>query len=90
MSGRADALVLFGATGDLARKKLLPVLYGLVRRGRLGVPVLGVFVAPLLVRPAPPHLYEPGSWGPAAAEALVAAHGRWHEPEPSGPAAAPA
>ena len=32
----ADALVLFGVTGDLARKKLHPALYRLVTRGRLG------------------------------------------------------
>ena len=39
---RADALVLFGATGDLARKKLFPALYRLAAAGRLGVPVVGV------------------------------------------------
>jgi len=38
----ADALVLFGATGDLARKKLFPALYGLAKRRRLGIPVVGV------------------------------------------------
>ena len=38
----ADALVLFGATGDLARRKLFPALYQLVRRGELKVPVIGV------------------------------------------------
>jgi glucose-6-phosphate 1-dehydrogenase len=38
----ADALVLFGASGDLARKKLFPALYGLSRRGRLKMPVVGV------------------------------------------------
>ena len=38
-----DALVLFGATGDLARKKLLPAVYGLAGRSLLdGIPVLGV------------------------------------------------
>jgi glucose-6-phosphate 1-dehydrogenase len=40
--GRADAFVLFGATGDLARKKLHPALYELAARGRLGVAVVGV------------------------------------------------
>jgi glucose-6-phosphate 1-dehydrogenase len=39
---RGDALVLFGATGDLARKKLFPSLYRLAQRGRLGIPVIGV------------------------------------------------
>jgi glucose-6-phosphate 1-dehydrogenase len=43
--GKADALVLFGATGDLARKKLYPALYHLVEAGRLGVPVIGVAFA---------------------------------------------
>ncbi len=39
---RCDALVLFGATGDLAHKKILPSLYHLEQRGRLGIPVIGV------------------------------------------------
>jgi glucose-6-phosphate 1-dehydrogenase len=38
----ADALVLFGATGDLSKRKLFPALYHLERHGRLNVPVLGV------------------------------------------------
>jgi glucose-6-phosphate 1-dehydrogenase len=38
----ADVLVIFGATGDLARKKLHPALYRLSARGRLTVPVVGV------------------------------------------------
>jgi glucose-6-phosphate 1-dehydrogenase len=39
---KADALVLFGATGDLARRKLFPALYDLERHGSLTVPVIGV------------------------------------------------
>ncbi len=39
---RADALVVFGASGDLAKKKLLPSLYRLERRGRLCSSVVGV------------------------------------------------
>jgi glucose-6-phosphate 1-dehydrogenase len=35
---------------------------------------------PLLDAPPPVHAYAPGSWGPKAADKLVAAHGRWHEP----------
>jgi glucose-6-phosphate 1-dehydrogenase len=35
---------------------------------------------PLLDDPPPVHVYEPGSWGPAAADALVAGHGRWRDP----------
>jgi glucose-6-phosphate 1-dehydrogenase len=38
----ADALVLFGATGDLAKRKLFPALYHLERHGTLDVPVIGV------------------------------------------------
>jgi glucose-6-phosphate 1-dehydrogenase len=38
----SDALVFFGITGDLAYKKIFPALQGLVRRGRLNVPVIGV------------------------------------------------
>jgi glucose-6-phosphate 1-dehydrogenase len=38
----ADALVLFGATGDLAKRKLFPALYHLERTGTLHVPVIGV------------------------------------------------
>ncbi|NOX30392.1 MAG: glucose-6-phosphate dehydrogenase [Actinobacteria bacterium] len=39
---RGDAVVLFGASGDLAKKKLFPALYDLTVRGRLGMPVIGV------------------------------------------------
>ena len=39
---RSDALVLFGATGDLARKKIFPALQAMVKRGHLDVPVIGV------------------------------------------------
>ncbi|HEX3157058.1 MAG TPA: glucose-6-phosphate dehydrogenase [Gemmatimonadaceae bacterium] len=39
---QADALVLFGATGDLAYKQIFPALYALVRRGQLSAPVIGV------------------------------------------------
>jgi glucose-6-phosphate 1-dehydrogenase len=42
MQPTADALVLFGATGDLSKKKLFPALYNLERRGELTVPVIGV------------------------------------------------
>ncbi len=35
---------------------------------------------PLIDSPPPVHVYTPGSWGPEAAEALVADHGGWREP----------
>jgi len=39
---RSDALVLFGATGDLAYKKIFPALQSLVRSGDLAMPVIGI------------------------------------------------
>jgi len=38
----ADALVVFGVTGDLARKMVIPALYAMVKSGALNVPVIGV------------------------------------------------
>jgi len=38
----SDALVFFGATGDLAHKKIFPALQAMVRRGTLSIPVIGV------------------------------------------------
>ena len=35
---------------------------------------------PLLDAPPPVHAYAPGSWGPEAADKLVAGFGRWHGP----------
>lgn len=42
MSRRSDAIVLFGATGDLAKKKLYPALHSLARSGALPDSVVGV------------------------------------------------
>jgi glucose-6-phosphate 1-dehydrogenase len=39
---KIDALVIFGATGDLAKLETFPALVGLVKRGVLNVPVIGV------------------------------------------------
>jgi glucose-6-phosphate 1-dehydrogenase len=38
----SDAFVFFGATGDLAYKKIFPALHAMVKRGNLNVPVIGV------------------------------------------------
>ena len=38
----SDAFVFFGATGDLAHKKIFPALYEMTKRGVLGIPVIGV------------------------------------------------
>jgi glucose-6-phosphate 1-dehydrogenase len=43
---KSDALVLFGASGDLAYKKIFPALYAMARRGHLKVPVIGVANSP--------------------------------------------
>ena len=41
-NSKSDALVFFGATGDLAYKKIFPALQAMVKRGHLDVPVIGV------------------------------------------------
>jgi glucose-6-phosphate 1-dehydrogenase len=38
----SDALVFFGATGDLAYKKIFPALQSMIKRGNLDVPIVGV------------------------------------------------
>src|SRR5678815_5117004 len=43
----SDALVIFGATGDLAFKKIFPSLHAMVKRGRLDVNVVTVGREPL-------------------------------------------
>src|SRR5262249_43925777 len=39
---RSDTLVMFGASGDLAKKKLFPAVFRLQQRGLLDIPVIGV------------------------------------------------
>jgi glucose-6-phosphate 1-dehydrogenase len=42
MAGESsDALIFFGATGDLAPKKIFPALQAMVKSGHLNVPVIG-------------------------------------------------
>src|SRR5882724_5435644 len=41
-NGHSDAFVFFGATGDLAYKKIFPALHAMVKRGHLNLPVIGV------------------------------------------------
>ena len=41
-ANQADALVLFGATGDLAFRKIYPALKEMMRHGHLKAPVIGV------------------------------------------------
>jgi len=42
VANASDALVFFGATGDLASKKIFPAFHAMARRGHLDVPVIGV------------------------------------------------
>ena len=42
-------------------------------------------VDPILKRASPLHEYDPGSWGPGEANAMVSHLGGWHEPKPSAP-----
>lgn len=46
---RSDAFVFFGASGDLAFKKIFPALYAMTRRGHLDMPVIGVANSPLSI-----------------------------------------
>ena len=63
MSETADALVVFGITGDLARRSTLPALYSLSEQGLLGCPVIGVGRRPV----------EPDELAKHATEAIEAA-----------------
>ena len=39
---RSDAFVFFGATGDLAHKKIFPALQAMIRHGELDMPIIGI------------------------------------------------
>ena len=60
----SDALVFFGATGDLAYKKIFPSLQNMIRHGHLSVPVIGVaksgWALPQLIERARASLKEYG------------------------------
>jgi glucose-6-phosphate 1-dehydrogenase len=74
-SVNSDALVFFGATGDLAYKKIFPSLQAMVRRGHLNVPVIGVAKAgwnlDQLRARAKDSVEKHGGLDPAAFEKLV-------------------
>jgi glucose-6-phosphate 1-dehydrogenase len=70
---RCDALVIFGATGDLAFKKIFPSLHALARHGRLDLPVIGVGREPLGVE-----------WLVERARDSVQTHGGGVDPEAFG------
>jgi len=72
----SDALVLFGATGDLACRKIFPALQALIRSGSLDVPVIGVASSGLaleqLRQRVRASLRQHGGGGDDAAERLLA------------------
>ena len=71
---QSDAFVFFGATGDLAYKKIFPALQAMVKRGHLDVPVIGVAKAgwnlEQLQARAKDSLEKHGGLDPAAFERL--------------------
>jgi glucose-6-phosphate 1-dehydrogenase len=71
----SDAFVFFGATGDLAYKKIFPALQSLAKRGRLDVPIVGVakgdYTLPKLVERARASISEHGKLDEAAFAKLV-------------------
>src|SRR5215468_7220267 len=72
---KSDALVFFGATGDLAYKKIFPSLQAMVKRGHLNIPVVGVAKAgwnlDQLRARAKDSLEKHGGLDPAAFEKLI-------------------
>src|SRR5882672_9206937 len=75
-STHADTLVFFGATGDLAYKKIYPALQAMVKRGTLKVPIIGVaktgWNQDQLKDRAKDSLEKHGGLDPAAFERLCA------------------
>src|SRR3974390_115863 len=73
-STHSDTLVFFGATGDLAYKKIFPALQAMIKRGTLSVPVIGVAKAgwnlDQLKDRAKESLEKHGGLDPAAFEKL--------------------
>ena len=84
-----DAIVVFGVTGDLVKKKVFPALYALARRGALDVPVFGVARSKLsdaqLVERARASVAEQGPVDEEAfarlASKLHHVWGDYHEPD---------
>ncbi len=82
--------MLFGATGDLARKKLFPAVYAMEERGALGVPVIGVartrfgdaglreYARTAIEAAAGDHKIDHAALG-SLLERMHVAHGDYHE-----------
>jgi glucose-6-phosphate 1-dehydrogenase len=75
-NSHTDALVFFGATGDLAYKRIFPALHAMLKRGHLNVPVIGVAKAGWTIEQlrarAHDSLEKHGGVDPAAFEKLSA------------------
>jgi len=71
----SNALVFFGATGDLAFKKIFPALQAMVKRGKLIVPVIGVALSTENLEQFRAHAHESvkahGGLDPQAFESLA-------------------
>jgi glucose-6-phosphate 1-dehydrogenase len=71
----SDALVFFGATGDLARKKVYAALQALARHGRLDIPIIGIahsgWTLDLLKQRIRDELGQRAGHDPAALDALL-------------------
>ncbi len=84
----SDAIVFFGATGDLAYKQIFPSLLGLVRDEGLNVPIIGVAKAgwtlDQLKARAADSLRQHGTYGPSGAATTdrPAALRRWRLQRP--------
>ena len=74
-NSHSDALVFFGATGDLAYKKIFPALQAMIKRGHLNVPVVGVAKAGWTLDQLKARAYDSlekhGGVDPSAFEKLV-------------------
>ena len=72
----SDAFVFFGATGDLAYKKIFPALYAMVHRGGLGIPIIGMaragWTLDKLKQRARDSVQNDGNFEPACFEKLAA------------------
>jgi Glucose-6-phosphate dehydrogenase, NAD binding domain len=81
-STQSDALVFFGATGDLAFKQIFPALQKMVRRGHLNVPVIGVAKSGWNLDK--PGVLRPGRRGPPGGSSSNQAGPIRAEPQPRG------
>jgi glucose-6-phosphate 1-dehydrogenase len=84
----SDALVFFGATGDLAYKKIFPALHAMAKRGNLNVPVVGMgrssWSEDQLRQRVRESITEHGGLDPVAFDKLIGllryAHGDYNDP----------